>query len=109
MHGHRSRDVVPQPVGPHMLSGESGVVAKDASTGRFQIDAFWHCGAKMAAEETDDQFSDEETVRRRDEAIRRALNTPPTLQKEMIGRAGAPTRGRPKRRSRPVDKGKDQV
>ena len=57
----------------------------------------------------DDEYSPEETARRRDEAIRRALNTPPTPHKEMIGKAGVPNRGRPKRQSRPVDKGKDQT
>jgi hypothetical protein len=56
-----------------------------------------------------DQYSPEETARRRDAAIRRALNTPPTPQKEIVGKTGAPNRGRPKRRSRPVDKGKDQA
>jgi hypothetical protein len=57
----------------------------------------------------DDNYSDEETARRRDEAIRRALNTPPIRQKDMVGKVGAPNRGRPKRGSRPVDKGKDQA
>lgn len=56
-----------------------------------------------------DQYSPEETARRRDDAIRRALNTPPTPHKEMVGKAGAPNRGRPKRRSSPVDKRKDQA
>jgi hypothetical protein len=56
-----------------------------------------------------EQYSPEETARRADEAIRRALNTPPTPQKEMVGKVGAPNRGRPKRGSRPVDKGKDQT
>jgi hypothetical protein len=56
-----------------------------------------------------DQYSPEETARRRDEAIRRALNAPPTPQKEMVGKVGAPNRGRPKRRSSPIDKGKDQA
>jgi hypothetical protein len=57
----------------------------------------------------DDQYSPEETARRRDAAIRRALNTPPTPQKDMVGKVGNPNRGRPKRRSRPVDEGKDQA
>jgi hypothetical protein len=56
-----------------------------------------------------DEYSPEEAARRRDEAIRRALNTPPTPQKEMIGRAGAPNRGGANRRSRPIEKGKDQT
>jgi hypothetical protein len=57
----------------------------------------------------DDEYSPEETARRADEAIWRALNTPPTPQKEMVGKVGAPNRGRPKRQSRPVEKGKDQA
>ena len=60
-------------------------------------------------DDNDEQYSPEETVRRRDEAIRRALNTPPTRQKEMVGKVGSPNRGRPKRGSRPIEKGKDQV
>jgi hypothetical protein len=35
----------------------------------------------------DDQYSPEETARRRDEAIRRALDTPPKPQKEIIGKS----------------------
>lgn len=61
-----------------------------------------------AMKNDDDNFSEEEIIRRRDDAIRRALNTPPTPQKEMVGKVGAPNRGRP-RRSRPIDKGKDQA
>jgi hypothetical protein len=56
----------------------------------------------------DEKYSPEETARRADAAIRRALNTPPTPQKEMVGSVGNPNRGRPKRQSRPVDKGQDQ-
>jgi hypothetical protein len=56
-----------------------------------------------------DEYSPEETARRFDEAIRRALNTPPTPQKEMVGKVGAPNRGRRKRQSGPVDKGKNQT
>jgi hypothetical protein len=56
-----------------------------------------------------DEYSPEETARRRDDAIRRALNTPPTPHKEMVGKVG---RARGKRdarqRSRPVDTGKDK-
>jgi hypothetical protein len=59
-------------------------------------------------DDNDDQYSPEETARRADEAIRRALNTPPTPQKDMVGKVGAPNRGRP-RRSRPVEKGEDQT
>ena len=57
----------------------------------------------------DEPLAEEEIARRRDEAIRRALNTPPTPQREMIGKTSASARGGPKRRSRPVDKGKDQA
>jgi hypothetical protein len=35
----------------------------------------------------DQKYSDEEISRRRDEAIRRALNTPPKTHKEMIGKS----------------------
>jgi len=48
----------------------------------------------------DEQYSPEETARRRDEAIRRALNTPPKPQKEIAGKSG----GAPRRRSRPIKK-----
>jgi hypothetical protein len=33
------------------------------------------------------QFSDEEIARRRDDAIRRALNTPPKPLKEYVGKS----------------------
>jgi hypothetical protein len=46
----------------------------------------------------DDQYSPEETARRRDEAIRRALNMPPKPQKEIAGKGGR------KRKSRPAKK-----
>jgi hypothetical protein len=59
--------------------------------------------------DADDTFSPEEAARRFDAAIRRALNTPPTPQKEMVGKVGAPNRGRRKRPSGPVDKGQDQT
>jgi hypothetical protein len=36
---------------------------------------------------SDDQYSDEETAKRRDEAIRRALNTPPKPNKEYVGKS----------------------
>ena len=63
----------------------------------------------MSDQKDDDQYSDEEAERRAREAIRRSFETPHRPQKEMIGKAGAPNRGRPKRQSRPVDKGKDQA
>jgi hypothetical protein len=50
----------------------------------------------------DDQYSPEETARRRDEAIRRALNTPPKPQKEISGKSGRPRKRSP--RSRSVEK-----
>jgi hypothetical protein len=53
--------------------------------------------------DSDDQYSPEETARRRDEAIRRALNTPPKPQKEIAGKSGRPARKRSSR-SRPVEK-----
>jgi hypothetical protein len=51
----------------------------------------------------DDQYSPEETERRRGEAIRRALDTPPKPQKEIIGKSGRPSRKR-RPRSRSVEK-----
>jgi hypothetical protein len=54
--------------------------------------------------ERDDQYSPEETARRRDEAIRRALNTPPTPHKEMVGKVGRAAR----QRSRPLKARKDK-
>jgi hypothetical protein len=36
----------------------------------------------------DEQYTPEETARRRDEAIRRALNTPPKPQSEIAGKSG---------------------
>jgi len=63
----------------------------------------------MSDRESDDQYSAEETKRRAREAIRRSLEIPYKPQKELIGTLGASKRGRPKRRSGPVDKGKDQA
>lgn len=43
-----------------------------------------------------DEYGDEEATRRMNEALRRALTTPPKPQKEMVGKAGkAGKRGRP--------------
>jgi len=39
----------------------------------------------MSQKELDDQYSLGEIARRRDEAIKRALNTPPKPHSEMIG------------------------
>jgi hypothetical protein len=58
-------------------------------------------------EEDDGQYSAEETKRRAREAIRRSFEIPYKPQKELIGKVGSPNRGRPKRRSSPVDEGKD--
>jgi hypothetical protein len=39
-----------------------------------------------------DQYSDAETIRRRDEAVRRALNTPPKPYKDSkVGKGKPPT------------------
>jgi len=47
----------------------------------------------------DEQYTPEETARRRDEAIRRALNTPPKPQSEIAGKSGqkrrTPAKSRP--------------
>jgi hypothetical protein len=52
-----------------------------------------------------DQYSPEETARRRDEAIRRALNTPPKPQKEIAGKSSRKAKERPASKGR-VHKGK---
>ena len=44
-----------------------------------------------------DEYSDEEATRRMNEALRRALTTPPKPQKEIAGKAtkrGRPTKGK---------------
>jgi hypothetical protein len=64
---------------------------------------------RMSDQGSDDQYSAEETDRRAREAIRRSFEIPYKPQKELIGKVGSPNRGRPKRRSGPVDKGKDQA
>lgn len=71
----------------------------------------WHAGelaevvrsGYRTMTDEDDQYSPEETERRRDEAIRRALDTPPKPQKEIIGKSGRPSRKR-RPRSRSVEK-----
>jgi hypothetical protein len=63
----------------------------------------------MSDQSNDDQYSDEEAARRATEALRRSLTMPRRTQKEMVGKVGASNRGRPRRQSCPVDKGKDQV
>jgi hypothetical protein len=49
-----------------------------------------------------EEYSPEETARRRDEAIRRALNTPPKTQSEIAGKSGR--KKRPPAKSRSVEK-----
>jgi hypothetical protein len=56
----------------------------------------------MDTKDADDQYSREETARRRDEAIRRALNTPPKPQKDIAGKSGR------KSKERPASKGRSQ-
>jgi len=59
----------------------------------------------MAQSKTEQElYSPEETARRRDNAIRRALNTPPTPHKEMVGKVGRGAR----QRSRPLKARKDK-
>ena len=41
----------------------------------------------MSDKKADEQYTSEETARRRDEALRRALNTPPKPRKQDSGRA----------------------
>jgi hypothetical protein len=64
---------------------------------------------RMKARDDDDQYSPEETARRAREAIRRSFEMPYKPQKDLVGKVGNPNRGRPKLRSRPVDKGQDQT
>jgi hypothetical protein len=64
---------------------------------------------RMSNQKDNDQYSDEEAARRATEALRRSLTMPRRTQREMVGKAGAPNRGRPKRQLRPVDQGKDQA
>jgi hypothetical protein len=42
---------------------------------------------KDACDKPDDHYTEEETARRRDDAIRRALNTPPKPLKEFVGKS----------------------
>jgi hypothetical protein len=52
----------------------------------------------------DEQYTPEEIARRRDEAIRRALNTPPKPQSEIVGKSGRTRKKRPPAKSRSVEK-----
>jgi hypothetical protein len=50
------------------------------------------------------EYSEQETKQRRDDAIRRALNTPPKPHKEMVGkdkRNSEPEKDRAKTKERP--------
>jgi hypothetical protein len=42
---------------------------------------------KDGAHQSEQAYSDEEIAKRRDEAIRRALNTPPKPLKELVGKS----------------------
>jgi hypothetical protein len=56
----------------------------------------------MIAKPSDDEYTPEETARRRDEAIRRALSTPPKPQMEIAGKSSKRAREKrapPKSRS----------
>jgi hypothetical protein len=56
----------------------------------------------MSSKHRDDQYTEEETARRRDEAIRRALNTPPKPHSQIIGKGRR--KRRPPAKSGPVKK-----
>jgi hypothetical protein len=52
---------------------------------------FWMFGTTgrfMAKEQPSDQHSEKETKRRMDDALRRALNTPPKPHKDIAGKGG---------------------
>ncbi|HEY4846731.1 MAG TPA: hypothetical protein VIH87_02780 [Methylocella sp.] len=61
------------------------------------------CYNSLMAKQIDDRFNEEETVRRRDAALLRALNTPPKRHSEMkIGKCKAkrePSKPSPRRAS----------
>jgi hypothetical protein len=65
----------------------------------------------MKRQPDDGQYSDEEAMRRMNEALRRALTTPPKPQKEMVGRTGKAGKSpesqpRYKPKERPASKGR---
>jgi hypothetical protein len=60
-------------------------------------------GGVMRSNQPEAEFTEQEIAQRRDDAIRRALNTPPTLQKQMVGKARS--KGQ---RSRTIKKAKKQ-
>jgi hypothetical protein len=56
----------------------------------------------MGKKKSDDQYSDEEATRRMNEAIRRALTSPPKPHKEMkLGKRKASQKANPKKRAPP--------
>ena len=59
----------------------------------------------MSANQTDDHYSPEETVRRRDDAIRRALNTPPKPNSEYAGKRERAQKSDRSRVVRPIQQG----
>jgi hypothetical protein len=54
------------------------------------------------ARKPDDTYSDEEATRRMNEALRRALTTPPKPHKEMVGKAGKARKRSPPAKDGPV-------
>jgi hypothetical protein len=64
----------------------------------------------MVRKNTDDQYSDEEATRRMNEALRRALTSPPKRHSEMkIGKRKAKTKERPASNNGRVRKGKSRA
>jgi hypothetical protein len=59
---------------------------------------FWHSGQMSMGK--DDQYSDSAVTKRMEDALRRALNTPPKPHKELVGKRAKPkakkTQGRAK-------------
>lgn len=49
-----------------------------------------------------DEYSDEEATRRMNEALRRALTTPPKRQKEMVGKSGKSSKREPPKKDKAV-------
>jgi hypothetical protein len=49
------------------------------------------------SEQDDQQHSEKETARRRDEWLRRSLNTPPKQHKDMVAERKASPKGKTKR------------
>jgi hypothetical protein len=58
--------------------------------------------------EQEQKYSEEEIARRRDEAIRRALSTPPKPQKDIAGKSGRKSKERSASKGR-VHKGKTRI